>query len=91
MSSGATIDPRDLDLVRRIAGGEHDLRPVQGEWGDEPHRLAQVERLIRLSQHGFIRMPMPRKTFLMPGSGYRAVGPCELTADGYDVLERYPA
>jgi hypothetical protein len=52
--------------------------------------LGSVFGHLRLSQRGLIRMPPPRKTFLMPGAGYRVVGPCELTAEGYDLLERYP-
>ena len=84
----SALDPRDYELLQRIAGGETSFRPDPGERGDAPRWLQQVERLRRLSSRGLIRMPAPHKTFLSPGAGYLLVGSCQLTTDGSDALER---
>jgi hypothetical protein len=89
MRSAGSIDPRDLELLRRIQGGEEAFRPAEGQRGNEPEWLDTVERLRRLADRGLIRMPEPEKFFLMPGAGYLIVGPCELTADGRDALNRH--
>lgn len=89
MSSRDSMDPRDLDLLRRIEAGETAFCPAEWQRGDEPEWLEIVERLRRLASRRLIRMPEPHKTLLSPGAGYRAVGSCELTADGRDILGRY--
>jgi hypothetical protein len=84
----SSLDPRDYELLQRIAAGEISFRPDPDERADAPRWLQQVERLMRLSARGLIRMPAPHKTFLMPGAGYLLVGTCQLTTDGSDALER---
>jgi hypothetical protein len=81
------MDPRDLELLRRILSGERSFQPEDGEPADAPRWLRMVERLRLLRQFGYIRMPEPEQYYQQPG--YPDVGPCELTAAGYDVLEVY--
>jgi hypothetical protein len=47
MSSPDSMDPRDLDLLRRIEAGEKAFYPAEGQRGDEPEWLDTVERLRR--------------------------------------------
>lgn len=89
MTAPDSMDPRDLDLLRRVAGGTRHFKPEEGEATDAPRWLQQVERLQRLRRDGYIRMPEPRRYYHQPG--YTQVGPCEVTAEGYDALDRYPA
>jgi hypothetical protein len=81
------IDPRDHELLRRIAGGEQHFKPEEGEETDSPSWLQRVERLRRLRDRGWIRMNDPERYYNQPG--YTDAGPCELTADGWDVVERF--
>ena len=81
------LDPRDHEALQRIAGGETVFRPAEGESTDTPAWLQVVERFRRLRDRGIIRMPEPRRYFNQPG--YPQVGPCELTAEGWDLLERF--
>jgi hypothetical protein len=81
------LDPRDHELLQQIAGGEQVITPAEGEATDAPSWLQVVERLRRLRDRGLIRMSEPRRYFNQPG--YPRVGPCELTADGWDLLERF--
>jgi hypothetical protein len=80
-----TMDAEDLELLKLIAGGTTDFRPVQDEPSDSPRWGQQVERLERLRRAGLIRMPEPKREDNQPGYP-SAVGPCELTADGRELL-----
>jgi len=82
------MDREDLELLKMIAEGVTQFRPVQDEPSDSPRWTRQVERLRRLHGRGLIRMPEPEKHDDQPG--YPAgVGPCELTADGRAVLDKF--
>jgi hypothetical protein len=81
------IDPRDHELLQRIAKGELVFEPDEGEDSDSPSWLQRVERLRRLRDRGYIRMDDPERYYNQPG--YPQAGPCELTADGWDLLERF--
>jgi hypothetical protein len=87
MTAERTVDPRDLEVLRRISAGESTFRPDAGETTDAPQWLRVVERLRRLSQQGYLRMPEPDEFYGVPG--YEEVGPCEIMANGYDLLERH--
>lgn len=81
------MDVRDLEVLRRIQAGERVFKP--SESADAKDQFSElVARLVRLSERGWIRMPPPRKSFMSAGAGYTIAGPCDLTADGYDELER---
>ena len=85
-----TMDPEDMEVLKLIADGTTHFLPVQDEPSDSPRWVGQVERLRRLRNDGLIRMPEPEKHDDRPG--YTAgAGPCELTADGRDVLGRLEA
>jgi hypothetical protein len=93
--SGETLVPKamdseDVELLKLIADGTTHFRPVQDEPSDSPRWVGQVERLRRLRSQGLIRMPDPEKYDDRPGYAAGA-GPCELTADGRDVLGRLEA
>lgn len=80
-----TLDAEDRELLKLIASGTTDFRPVQDEPSDSPRWEQQVERLRRMQREGLIRMPEPERDADHPG--YPAgVGPCELTADGRDAV-----
>lgn len=82
------MDARDHRLLLRIKGGERVFKPVEGqEAADE--WLDTVERLLRLRSQGLIRMPEPRRYYMTAQGGYQIAGPCELTADGRDAVERF--
>lgn len=87
MSAADAMDPRDLDLLRRVAGGECSFHPDDGEPTNAPRWLAVVERLRRLRDRGYLRMPEPDVFYGVPG--YEYAGPCELTAAAYDALEAF--
>ncbi len=79
------MDAEDIELLKLIAGGTTQFRPVQDEPSDSPRWAGQVERLQRLRQEGLIRMPEPTRDDDQPG--YPAgVGPCELTPAGRTAL-----
>jgi hypothetical protein len=81
------MDVRDLELLRRIKMGERVFKP--SETADAKNPFPElVARLIHLSERGWIRMPSPRKSFMSADGGYIIAGPCELTTDGYNELER---
>ena len=81
-----TIDPEDIETLRRIAAGTTHFRPVQDEPSDSPTWVRQVERLCRLGREGLIQMPEPKKHD--DQAGYPAgVGPCVLTDHGRKVLD----
>jgi hypothetical protein len=83
-----TIDPKDVELLEQIASGATHFRPVQDEPSDSPTWVQRVDRLRSLRSRGLIRMPEPEEFDLQ--AGYPAgVGPCELTADGRDVLGKF--
>lgn len=82
------MDAEDIELLKLIADGSTNFRPVQDEPSDSPRWVRQVERLQRLRGEGLIRMPEPARDRDQPG--YPAgVGPCELTAEGRDALGRH--
>lgn len=83
----SSFDPRDHELLQRIADGQSVFEPAEGEATDAPTWLRAVERFRRLRSRGYIRMPEPDRFFNQPG--YQRVGPCELTADAWDLLERF--
>jgi hypothetical protein len=84
------MDSEDVELLKMIADGTTYFRPVQDEPSDSPRWMQQVERLRQLGSLGLIRMPEPEKHDEQPG--YPAgVGPCELTADGGKVLDKFKA
>ena len=85
-----TVDPEDVELLKLIAHGTRHFRPVQDEPSDSPRWVGQVERLRRLRSDGLIRMPEPEKYDDRPGYA-AAAGPCELTAEGQDVVGRLEA
>ena len=85
-----TMDPEDVELLKLIADGTTHFLPVQDEPSDSPRWVGQVERLRRLRSDGLIRMPEPEKHDDRPGYTGGA-GPCELTAEGRDVLGRLEA
>ena len=81
------MDSEDLELLKLIAGGTTQFRPVQDEPSDSPRWVRQVERLRGLQSRGLIRMPEPETRADQPG--YSAgVGPCELTASGRQAVSR---
>ena len=82
-----TMDAEDMELLKLIAGGATDFRPVQDEPSDSPRWVQEVERLQRLRREGLIRMPEPTRDDHQPGYP-AAVGPCELTAEGREVLDK---
>jgi len=84
------IDREDVELLKMIADGTTHFRPVQDEPSDSPRWTQQVERLRQLASLGLIRMPEPEKRDGQPGYP-AAVGPCELTADGGKVLDKFKA
>jgi hypothetical protein len=80
-----TMDAEDIELLKLIAGGATNFRPVQDEPSDSPRWTQEVERLQRLRREGLIRMPEPTRDDDQPG--YPAgVGPCELTPAGRNAL-----
>jgi hypothetical protein len=81
------MDARDLELLRRILGGEQSFQPDEGEAADAPRWLQVVERLRRLQRRGYLRMPEPEQYYHEPR--YPDAGPCELTAEGYEALEAF--
>jgi hypothetical protein len=82
------MDIKDFDLLQRIAGGEKTFSPPTDP-AQQPEFDRAVARLVRLAERGLIRMPAPKKAFMTAGAGYIIAGPCELTADGYDQLDRH--
>ena len=82
------MDREDVELLRMMADGATHFRPVQDEPSDSPRWTRQVERLRQLRGRGLIRMPEPEKHDDQPGYPAGA-GPCELTADGREVLEKF--
>jgi len=76
-----------MELLKLIAAGTNQFRPVQDEPSHSPRWVQQVERLERLRRAGLIRMPEPRRDDDQPGYP-AAVGPCELTPDGRDAVGR---
>jgi hypothetical protein len=82
-----TMDAEDRELLKLIAEGTTQFRPVQDEPSDSPRWAKQVDRLRRLRDVGLIRMPEPKRDDDQPGypSG---VGPCELTPEGRDALRQ---
>jgi hypothetical protein len=85
-----TMDPKDVELLNQMAAGNTYFRPMQDEPSDSPRWLRQLEQLGRLRSQGLIRMPEPEKFENQPGYP-GGVGPCELTADGRDVLDKFKA
>jgi hypothetical protein len=84
------MDSEDVELLKMIADGTTYFRPVQDEPSDSPRWTQQVERLRQLRTRGLIGMPEPEMHDDQPG--YPAgVGPCELTADGGRVLDKFRA
>ena len=84
------MDPEDVELLKTIADGATHFRPVQDEPSDSPRWMRQVERLRQLRGRGLIRMPEPEKHDDQPGYPTGA-GPCELTANGREVLDKLSA
>lgn len=83
------MDQRDLTLLQAIKAGTIVFTPDAGESDQSDSWADRVERLIRLSSQGLIRMPAPRRSMQSAHGGYLAAGPCELTADGRDALQRH--
>ena len=84
------MDPRDYELLKRIAGGERMFRQKDGQNYDDFE--GEVLRLIRLRDRGLITMkPNPVRSSQTKRSEYLQAGICELTADGRDALEGYRA
>jgi hypothetical protein len=79
------LDKEDMELLKLMADGPTQFRPVQDEPSDSPRWTQQVDRLRKLRREGLIRMPEPERDETQPG--YPAgVGPCELTAAGRDAV-----
>ncbi len=84
------MDTRDFDLLKRIKTGQQMFKPQDAGGQDSDEWSAQVERLLRLRTKTLIRMPDPRR-YQGTGKreGFAMAGPCELTADGRDAIERH--
>ncbi len=82
------MDVRDFALLMRIKSGERVFRPAEGgEAADD--WLDLVERLLRLREKRLIRMEDPLRFYMTAEGGYAMAGPCDLTADGRDAVERH--
>lgn len=83
------MDRRDFDLLERVKAGQQMFKPEDAGGQESDEWSAQVERLLRLRSQQLIRMPDPRRYYGTGSGGYALAGPCELTADGRDVIERH--
>jgi hypothetical protein len=83
------MDARDFEVLQAISQGQRVFKPESADDAASPGWLQKVQRLIRLRDQGLIKMADPPKTFMKAAGGYMIAGPCELTADGYDEIERY--
>lgn len=83
------MDTRDFDLLQLIRNGQQSFKPAEGETEGSDSWAERVDRLLRLRDRGLIRMPDPPKVFMTARGGYRIAGPCEITADGRDAIERH--
>jgi hypothetical protein len=87
-AGGERMDPEDLDLLRRIQGGEHIIRQRPGQSYEDLER--EVLRLIQLRDDGFITMrPEPKRTSRTRRGEYIQTGVCELTHRGHQAFERF--
>jgi hypothetical protein len=79
--------PEEVELLHSIAGG-HSVFHAR-ERDSEPMWLRTLNRLALLRELGLIEF---RESVREGGDGMPLlIGPCELTAAGRVVVERYPA
>jgi hypothetical protein len=83
-----SLSAEDVALLQRIRDGERVFDPPSREAAADPAWLRLVERLLSLRDRGLIRMRDPLRSHMSAAGGYLAAGPCELTGDGYDLLDR---
>jgi hypothetical protein len=82
------MDPRDLELLRRIRDGERVFRQREGQSYDQYEE--EVQRLLRLRDNGMITMhPEPMRSSMSARREYLLTGNCELTLKGREALERF--
>jgi hypothetical protein len=81
------MDDEDYRLLARIERGESVFRATESTPEARQQFQTTVARLIELRQRGWIRFSDGRVSQSQDGT-YIAVGPCDLTPKGADVLER---
>jgi hypothetical protein len=82
------LSAEDVALLQRIRDGERVFDPPSSKEAADPAWLRLIERLLSLRGRGLIRMNDPLRSHMSRAGGYLAAGPCELTGDDYDLLDR---